>query len=536
MFVCLRAMQLRIERAAQAGQHALAEQELHTHVGELLDGLSRLVVACAPAFAAERAAHTRRAAGPPTEQVATHTSCGEDDDWHLPSTASARTAMEVLRKRIEQGAAALGGVSAAPAFYAVFVRLLLTRLVAPTTAAALAVPATSPLPPQRAVPAAGASRHDDLVCVRAPPPPSHLSLLTPGCVLRVPATHYLGRRCAEYLLHAVGGLLRVSAEDAAAAWLDVSAATLRGVLEAPVLDESSTAPTQAARLNAFCVATDARARALHCAWWWCSSMFAHGVLRGWLPHPSFQEARGSGEAAAAATRDEQGKSDFCELWGLGRAEAAAYASAHLACVAARYLHAALARFVLAPSVPTPSPPPSAAPAELMEALRAVRSVAQRAFPCSEATAASLEKAGEVCFAELGDVDGAAAVAAVEFTRVVVHDALFPLAERVLDDPALLQGHTLAFAAPPRTSAPRDGWSADDDGGDGEDGDWAEVSVAKVTPSAPHGGASSPAHATVPRAPGSAGHCTTLGYALDALEFVFGEVARTDSIAVTLRRL
>lgn len=152
-----------------------------------------------------------------------------------------------------------------------------------------------------------------------------------------------------------------------------------------------------------------------------------------------------------------------------------------------------------------------------------------------------------------DIDSSTRAAAVGFMRLVVHNALLPLAERILDDPVSLQARQPIPAAAAETTAgaARDGWANSDD--DDDDDEWEEVRVmggSANTPVTPNMSAHqldaeqpsvscshSASHSLMPLRPVVASVHDAVEFVLDTLEAQCGpEMVQQDAIAMTLRRL
>ncbi|CAJ1020292.1 hypothetical protein Q4I32_002236 [Leishmania shawi] len=569
-------MRSRIERVARAEQRQLADKELSARVDELLQTLACHIAVCAPRWAAQVSASSRKES---TDRVSGAASLAWGG-WHdaeltdvcstmmevqelvdlnivRPRDAAAATINSVADGVGSSSAAAtesISGASAVPEssvrFHAAFVHQIITRLFVSVTTTAL----SSVVPPGRAhgVPGAAAAAGDDTAIVQCIAPSDVSSLFPVQSMLRLPASIYIGWRCGYSLLNSIEGILRVADDDCAAAWLDVTSATLHSLLDAAHACGSdasaAAAPNAAAALHHFTVCAETQALFMHCMWWWCSLVFergySHGLLAAPSSAPSLESAVHAHESKVASsssttttTATTAGgcssssgatmhtslsyREEYRVLWTVGRVEAAAYLSATVLPTVADYLQAALERFVFFTATSSPQLW-SKKSAELTEAVQAVRGLADRLFPSpASATSAFPPAPSPSSHRQLS-------AATTSFLRHAVHDALLPLAERVLDNQGLLQDHitptvdAISIAAAVKAPATaQGGWSSS---GDEE---WEEVPVAGGA----NGALLSPEASALAKAPPN-----TLIYALDALEREFGDVVRADSVAMTLRRL
>ncbi|KAK7201636.1 hypothetical protein NESM_000228300 [Novymonas esmeraldas] len=524
-------MRARLERAACIERQHRAEVALDEQLDELLLDLGSCIATCSASWCAARVrvpdvrdSSTACAAVPPALLPG---------NWDGASEfVAVRAAMAAVQELVREHADTPPGQAATDAavhLYTTAVRQLITRLIAPLTRAALvATPPLSAAGPTEAGEednrrgdddaTGGGGSADDVVlrCSAADGDASPL-LFGAAATVRVPVSLYLGWHCGYALLDSIGAQLHIDDDDRAAAWLDLSSAALRCVLDAApprghdVLTESEAPDTTnttaaAVRRRTFTSLAHAQARALQCLWWWCSNTFTR---------------RGVAGAAAAATPSPPGAaqaspsvaSECADLWGIGSAAAVAYLGGTVVPTVAAFLHAAMGNAVFtrggALAASAQREDRHTVRAELTAAVRAVRGVAQRLFP-----------------------DSVSPTAASAFLRHVVHSALLPLAERVLEDPASLPDHLItlssvssvrgAAVAAAAPSPVRDGWSSDADAEavEDEEGEWEEVRLSGVT------GCS----------PSSAAPTSTLVDALDALERELGDLVREDSVVVTLRRL
>ncbi|CAC9470007.1 hypothetical protein, unknown function [Leishmania infantum JPCM5] len=568
-------MRLRIERAARTEQRHIAEKELSARVDELLQALARRILVCAPTWAVQASASsqklTHHASGAAAlswggwgdaelaDVRSTMTEVQELVDVHVarPRDAAAAThegGADGMRGSSPAATVLTSGASAVPAssvrFYAAFVRQLIERIFDSVTKIAL----SSVVFPDRTHGASGAAE-DDAVIVQGAAPNDISSLFPAQSALRLPAIVYIGWRCGYSLLTSVGRMLRVADDDRAAGWLDVTSAALRSLLDgarAHGFDPSAAAaPTAAAALHHFVVRTEMQTRSLQCLWWWCSLVFEHGHTHGLLTTPpsapsaatplntpestrtSHSMTTATAVTAAGACGSAGGttmhasladREDYRTLWYIGHAEAASYLSSTVLPTVAHFLHAALARFVFSAASPQQYWPSHAA--DLTEAVQAVRDVTEHLFPSpAPSTSASPSARSPSSHIQL-------TAATASFLRHAVHDALLPLAERVLDDPALMQDRIAptaeAASVTPGTVAPTsayDGWGSSCE----EECEGVEVKDAdSCCPS-------STQTAVTAAAPAEASQ-STLTYALDALERELGDLVRADSAFMTLRRL
>ncbi|TPP53420.1 hypothetical protein CGC20_38295 [Leishmania donovani] len=537
-------MRLRIERAARTEQRHIAEKELSARVDELLQALARRILVCAPTWAVQASASsqklTHHASGAAAlswggwgdaelaDVRSTMTEVQELVDVHVarPRDAAAAThegGADGMRGSSLAATVLTSGASAVPAssvrFYAAFVRQLIERIFDSVTKIAL----SSVVFPDRTHGASGAAE-DDAVIVQGAAPNDISSLFPAQSTLRLPAIVYIGWRCGYSLLTSVGRMLRVTDDDRAAGWLDVTSAALRSLLDgarAHGFDPSAAAaPTAAAALHHFVVRTEMQTRSLQCLWWWCSLVFEHGHKHGLLTTPPSAPSAATPLNTPESTRTE----DYRTLWYIGHAEAASYLSSTVLPTVAHFLHAALARFVFSAASPQQYWPSHAA--DLTEAVQAVRDVTEHLFPSpAPSTSASPSARSPSSHIQL-------TAATASFLRHAVHDALLPLAERVLDDPALMQDRIAptaeAASVTPGTVAPTsayDGWGSSCE----EECEGVEVKDAdSCCPS-------STQTAVTAAAPAEASQ-STLTYALDALERELGDLVRADSVFMTLRRL
>ncbi|KAG5483236.1 hypothetical protein CUR178_04815 [Leishmania enriettii] len=573
-------MRSRILRAARVEQQRFAEKELNARVDELLQTLARHIEVCAPQWVAQVYSSSRKES---TDHVSGAAALAWEGwrDAELADVLSTMTEVQELVDRhvvrpldaaaaiLDGGADVMGDLSIAATvptgdtaavspvsvrFYASFVRLLIARIFASVTTIALSYrepPAHTCCTLGAAGPAEG-----DAAVVACFSPEHSASLFSEMSTLRLPASVYIGWRCGYRLLASIGDMLRVADGDRAAGWLDVTSAALRSVIEGAHARGSS--PSTASALDAaealhrFVTSAEAHTRSLHCVWWWCSLVFEHCYAAGCLTTPPLESSRNSALSTPDSTRALPGcttitadteaggyvssagaslpifdadRESYRMLWDVGRLKAAAYLSGVVLSTVADFLHSALERFVFFEDVSSPQHWSSQSE-QLTKAVHAVRSVAERLFPSPALTTdASPSETSSSCRVPL-------AAAAASFLRHAVHDALLPLAERVLDDPAALQdriaptaGKTSMAAAAAASTRAHDGWSSTDEE------EWEELPLtggASWCPSRVEAAATIAAPATAPQ--------STLFYALDALERELDEVVRNDSVVMTLRRL
>ncbi|CAG9571317.1 hypothetical protein LMJF_14_1230 [Leishmania major strain Friedlin] len=570
-------MRLRIERAARMEQRHFAEKELSARVDELLQTLARRILVCAPTWAAQASASSRNGS---TDHVsgAAALSWGGWRDAELADVRSTMTEVQelvdlhVVRPREAAAATHEGGAdsmrgsssvaaelssdaSAVPAssvrFYEVFVRELIERIFGSVTKTAL----SSVVSPDGTHGVSGAAE-DDTVIVHGAAPDDASSLFPAQSVLRLPAIVYIGWRCGYSLLTSIGRMLSVADDDRAASWLDVTSAALRSLLDGARTHgfhpSAVAAPTAADALHHFVVRTEMQARSLQCLWWWCSLVFKHGYTHGLLPSPpsapsaatplntpestrtspstttatAVTAAGGCGSASGTTMHASfADREDYRTLWYIGRAEAAEYLSSTVLPNVAHFLHAAVAKFVFSAAASPPQYWPSHA-AHLTGAVQAVRDVSVHLFPSPALpTSASPSATSPSSHFQL-------TAATASFLRHAVHDALLPVAERVLDNPALLQDCIAptveAASITPGTAAPTsayDGWdsSCEEEWEGMQVKDGASRCLSRTQPAVT---AAAPAEASQ----------NTLTYTLDTLERELGDFVRADSVVMTLRRL
>jgi hypothetical protein len=408
--------------------------------------------------------------------------------------------------------------------------------------------------------------------------PSHYTILLPVCI-------YVGWRCCFRLLDAFRRLLHVDEDDGFAGWMDVASAMLDSLHRAtqslssihPVMTGSIDDPAQA--LDIVHDGANTWTGIAHSYWWWWSFTYA------------FRSAHGDIDSVM--------KDDLTQLWCIGRSSAIGFLRTVVLPSAACALQLSMSSLVFLEVYSNSSNNNSttavrACVRDFTAAIEEVQRLADDLFPDVEkvqlvVTGAAAPESRRVCTASppdpLQNALRSSSAAASSFVRLVVHDALRPLAQRVLDDPASLQARrpSLALSGNVVTSLPpfvatnaagaaaavlttvtagaaQDGWGDSDD-----DGEWEEVRVlcsanaslsrstsghlvdaekgasASVTPSA---ASPPPASAMVaPPSPPSPPPVTimcsrdALTFVLDTLEAQYGrEVVRQDSIAMTLRRL
>ncbi|CBZ24987.1 hypothetical protein, unknown function [Leishmania mexicana MHOM/GT/2001/U1103] len=569
-------MRLRIERAARTEQRHLAEKKLSARVDALLQTLARHILVCAPPWAAQASASSWNGSIGHVSGAAALSWRG----WHDAELADVRSTMteveelvdlHVVRPRDAAAATHEGGAdgvrwssaatvpssaaSAVPVspvlFYEAFVRQLIEQLFGPVTKTAL----SSMVSPDRTHGVSGIAETDTVI-VQGSAPDVPSSLFPAQSVLRLPAIVYIGWHCGYSLLTSIGGMLRLADDDRAAGWLDVTSAALRSLLgcaRAHSCDPSAAAaPDAADALHHFMVNALMQTRSLQCLWWWCSLVSEHGHTHGLLTTPpsapspetalnppesmrtspsitastAATAAGGSGSTGGATMHTSlAAREDYRTLWYIGLAEAAAYLGSTTLPTVANFLHTALTRFVFSAAASPPQYWLSHA-AQLTGAVQAVRDVAAHLFP----SPAPPTRASPSATSPSSHIQFAAATAI--FLRHAVHDALLPLAERVLDDPALLQGRIAltakAASITPGAAAPMvgcDGWS------NSSEEEWEGMQVMDGASRCP----SSTATAVTAAAPAEASQ-STLTYAIDTLEREFGDLVRADSVVMTLRRL
>ncbi|KAG5509460.1 hypothetical protein JKF63_06770 [Porcisia hertigi] len=574
-------MRSRVERVARAEQREFVEKELSARVDRLLQRLTREITLCASAWAAQLSASPRKES----------TSCLGGaaslawEGWSDAELASVRSTMTEVHELVglhvvrfhDSVAATLGseanvtrGFSEAAAagstgdasetkgssspFYEVFVRQLINRLVFAVTSTTIS--SVVPSACTDCVRGAAYSEDGDAVIPECFVPCGASSLFPAQSVLRLPASIYIGWRCGYSLLDSIGDTLRVTDGDREAGWLDLTSAALCSLVGCGGAHGSAPSPAVApdtgVALHNFLVSAKTQMCTLQCWWWWCSLVFEHGCSRGWLttissaPSPghaqgvlgSTKESPGPAPATAPTTAGDCGRADgatldifvaaeddYRSLWDLGCAEAAAYLSAIVLPSVVHFLHAVVERFVLIEPMPSlqQCPDPSW---RFREVVRTVRSVADGFFPSPPQTT-------NIASSGTPPSHSPPLTAATDsFLRHAVHDALLPLAERVLDNPDLLQSRRVAWADAADTAAPAASVKCADEGwGSGDDSEWGEVQMT----------GSATVHSSSAGAPTSAAAPpiklqSTLAYALDVLESELGGIVSTDSVAMTLLRL
>ncbi|KAG5483373.1 hypothetical protein LSCM1_04921 [Leishmania martiniquensis] len=573
-------MRARILRAGRTEQQQYAEKELNARIDDLLHTLAHHIVACAPQWAAQVRARSRK------ESIG-HASGAAALAWEgwrdaeLAHVLSTMTEMQELVdlhvvRHLDAAAATLSGddstgdssravaapvseASAASAlstdFYAEFVRLLIARIFIIVTENALSF-SGSPAYVQDVRTAAGPAK-GDAVIVACFAPNNSTSLLPAQSMLRLPASIYIGWRCGYRLLSSIGDMLRLADGDRAAGWLDVTSAALRSVWDGAHACSGSfsaaSAPDAAEALRRFVVGAETHVHALQCMWWWCSLVFEHCYAHGWLitctsaPSPnsaqsapeSREEASCNSRIAIAAASGACARSDgaaqlifspeggdYRKLWDVGRSKVTEYLSGIALPAVADFLRAALERFVFVDAVSSAPPWPNQSE-QLTKALQAVRSAAVGLFPSPPLSvdASSSEK--------LSSCPAALSTSASSFLRHVVHAALLPLAERVLDDGSAALPGPIAPTPGRASNAAAAPASATEDGGgrSSDEEEWEELQLAGGASRCPTGvevAATVEASATARK--------SAIIFALDELERGFGELARDDSVAMTLRRL
>ncbi|GET87153.1 hypothetical protein, unknown function [Leishmania tarentolae] len=574
-------MRRRIEHAVREEQRHRAEKELDSRVDDLLQALARHILACALPWSERVNASSQKEYIDHSHDAAALSWEG----WQDPELADVRCTMTEIQelvdlrvRRPDDAAAAtpegeadgikmfpptttvlVSGGSALPAspvpFYTAFVRQLIERIFVYVTKAALSR-VISGDHAHGVFRGAGAAE-DDTVLVQCSASNEASSVFPANSVLCLPVIIYIGWRCGYSLLTSIGRMLCMADDDRAAAWLDVTSAALRSLLDGALAHgggpSTASAGAAADALYHFVVRAKIQTGALQSLWWWLSRVFEHGCTHGLLTTPSSVPSCESSRstpasmrvfpnsiAATAATADGRcgskggatmhtslaHRDDYRTLWYVGRTESAAYLSSTVLPTVAHFLHTALARFVFSAAESSPDYWSSHA-AQLTEALQAVRDVAVHLFP----TPAPSISVSPSAVSPSSPIHFDAATAS--FLRHAVHDALLPLAECVLDDPSLLQGRILPAekagfmipaAAPTTPRIAHDGWSSscEDEWEGAQVGDDARCS--------------STTEITVTAAPPAEASQSTLAYALDTLEREFGDLVRADSVVMTLRRL
>ncbi|KAG5505180.1 hypothetical protein JIQ42_04368 [Leishmania sp. Namibia] len=573
-------MRSRIVRAARTEQQHFAEKELNARVDELLQTLARHIAVCAPQWAAQVCSSSRKEStdhisgaaalawegwrdAELADVLSTMTEVQELVDRHVVRQLDAAAAIlsggaDVMGDSLTAPTAPTSDTAAVPPvsvrFYTSFVRLLIARIFVSVTTTALSY--REPPAHVRCKLGAAGPAEGDAAIVACFAPEHSASLFSAMSMLRLPASVYIGWRCGYRLLASIGDMLCVADGDRAAGWLDVTSAALRSVIEGAHARGSSfstaSAPDAAVAFHRFVASAEAHTRSLHCVWWWCSLVFEHCYAHGCLTTPPLEPSLNSalstpestsalpGSTTITAATEAGGcvssggaslpifdadRDNYRTLWDVGRLKAMTYLNGVVLSTVADFLHAALERFVFFEAVSSPQHWSSQSE-QLTKAVHAVRSVAERLFPSPAPTT----DASPTATSSSRRVPLAAAAAS--FLRHAVHDALLPLAERVLDDPAALQGRiaptagktSIAAAAAASTRA-HDGWSSTDEE------EWEELPLtggASCCPSSVEAAATIAAPATAPQ--------STLIYALDALERELDEVVRNDSVVMTLRRL
>ncbi|KPA77336.1 hypothetical protein ABB37_07218 [Leptomonas pyrrhocoris] len=590
-------MHARIERAVHAEQHAIAEHRFHAKVTASLQHLVAAIHQAPPVLAASPGAVDRDERN--------------DDDviayWtkpELPRVVSALCELErLVQDRVSPAFPQRMGFSPPHdesttakedaehrTLYTALVGQLVSELVAPVmksfcaaSIAALAEPSsagegTSDVQVRFSTTAKGLFSHDG--------------------ALRLPADVYVGWRCCSRLLDSFRRQLGVSEEDSGAGWLDAASAVLDGLHRTAF--QISTAPagltvnggdynTMMLRMMTnFKRRAKVCARVAHCYWWWWRFTYAFGEARGWVDVAS---------SSPPSTPSPTSKDDFLQLWCTGRRCATSLLSGVVLPTAAYVLQTSMAALVFDTDYNKYINAGGAAAAAasvraqcVVDAVAEVRKLAADAFPHVDGVGVGVGVgAGAPTTSARGDnrsnngAERAATHAAcasavgnptpavIGFVGLVVHDALRPLAERVLDDPAALLARAPAATVGPHTTtatvaaaaASQDGWDESDDG------DWEEVPVlGSATPSVSpnvrddhadaekssaaetaRGSAVDPAEtavAAVTCTPSSSPQLSppvitcvrdALVFVLDTLEAQCGqEMVRQDTIAMTLRRL
>ncbi|KPI83925.1 hypothetical protein ABL78_7025 [Leptomonas seymouri] len=414
-------------------------------------------------------------------------------------------------------------------------------------------------------------------------------LFASDCTLLLPACIYVGWRCCFRLLDAFRRMLHVSEEDSIAGWLDTASAILDSLNRisqdvVPTPSALKAGEREGAMMDAFRRNVGIYARVSHCYWWWWSFTYAFGSTRGWMcAAPS---------ADVLATRTN--RDDFIQLWCAGRMCATRFLSSVLLPATVHVMQTYMTSLVFGTACDTNSAAAAAAAVSgrmqrFADAVKEVQALVVAALPPVEsagkratASANGIDPAeGETKRTACPSTSGKAAVAG--FMRLVVHDALRPIADRILNDPSSLQVRAFAIdafadaAATPTANsmekhvsltpvaatavvASQDGWDESDSDSDGEG---PLMTRSAITPAPPSlkGDNSDTERGTSPETDRHPSNCSAMAatevvaasrpppppavtcvrdalvFALDTLERECGqEIVLQDTIAMTLRRL
>lgn len=540
-------MRARVERAVHVEQLAVAERHFREGVASSLSSLVAAIQAVPQAWAA--APH----------MFDEEERCDDIAYWtkpELPRVVSSLCELERLVKARVAVVSVRGSAedleeasveARTTALYATLVGYLVVELVAPVMSAYSSLLASS------TEDSVGKESRTN-VYVRLPDRATSL-FSSHNALLLLPVGVYIGWRCCFRLLDTFKRLLSLSESEAFAGWLDVAAALLSSLCSASGAFAMSLATMklddETQTVDVFCRQADNCARIAHCYWWWWS--FAHDVGstygltatdQGVSPSSTFPSSSPPSLSISSGMKDE-----FTQLWCIGRTSASRFVSAVALPCAVHVLQSSMTALVFPTNSSATTTNSSGVNGHsdaaftttrmqrIVDAVQEVRRMAADVFPHTDAF----------------DIDSSTRAAAVGFMRLVVHNALLPLAERILDDPVSLQARQPIPAAAAETTAgaARDGWANSDD--DDDDDEWEEVRVmggSANTPVTPNMSAHqldaeqpsvscshSASHSLMPLRPVVASVHDAVEFVLDTLEAQCGpEMVQQDAIAMTLRRL
>lgn len=561
-------MRARIERAVQVEQQSTSANLFHERVKTSLKDLVRTVQHLPQTAAAHPSIFDEEEAS---------------DDlpyWTKPELPEVVSVLCSLERLVKERVAAMKAQRVdnpsypdawRSALYVAMVRHLLEGLVTPVMEAYTATAAASLFP----TPSAHLSDRD--VCVRLAGDPTALFAAATSVVRLVLPVHvYVCWRCCFRLLNEFQRELHMSAmaaeerenDSVVASWLDVASAMLDGLQR--VSQASATLPPlalkgggdgDAASLAEFRRRATLCARTAHCYWWWMSFTYVFGSAQGWI--------------RCDASLPSAAREAHLQLWCTGRLSATRHLSSVALPAGVQLLSLAMIALIFAADGGSDASATRARMRTVECAVANIRAMADALFPLeaepraphqlraiteeADSTSDAIQD-GAALFAKTHC--STAASAAAGFVRLVVHEALRPVAERILDDPSSLQVRPPTAGAsaqtdtrvhgfakqsspsPAPTAVPREGWDDEDAWeevqvmGSGTASTAPEVNVQAIGAAEAFADADtlSAARAYASAPPVTCAHDAVV-FVLHVLEMQCGEeMVQHDAIAMTLRRL